>query len=63
MDRVSMTWLMIYELRVDDGEIHFWDSDPTEQITTKVPIRHEQPVIKSITKGDVKKISIRERLG
>ena len=40
MDRVSMTWLMIYELRVDDGEIHLWDSDPTEQITTKVPIRH-----------------------
>ena len=35
--------------------MHFWDSDPTEQITTKVPIRHEQPVIKSITKGDVKK--------
>ena len=49
-----MTWLMIYELRIDDREMHFWDSDPTEHITTKVPIRHEQLVIKSISEGDVK---------
>ena len=55
MDHVSMTWLMLYELRTDDREMHFSDFDPTEKITTEVSIRHKQLLIKSISEGDVNK--------
>jgi len=46
----SPVWpgLIIYQLRIDDAEMHFWDSDPTEQILTGVPIQHVQLLIKSI---------------
>ena len=37
MDHVSMTWLMLYELRTDDREMHFSDFDPTEKITERIP--------------------------
>jgi len=50
-----MTWLMLYELRTDDREMHVSDFDPTEKITTEVSIRHEQLLIKSISEGDVNK--------
>ena len=64
MDLVSVTWLRIYQLRTEDVEMHFWDSDPKEQITTEVPIRHTQLLIKSISEGAVRKgISMRDRLG
>ena len=55
MDLVSMIWLMLYELRIDDREIHFSGFDQTEKITTEVSIRHEQLLIKSISEGDVNK--------
>ena len=55
MDLVSMTWLMLYELRTDDREMHFSDFDPTGKNTTEVSIRHEQLLIKSISGVDVNK--------
>ena len=49
-----MTWLMIYKLQINFREMHFWDSVPTEQITTEVSIRHGQLLIKSISEGAMK---------
>ena len=39
MDFVSLTWLMIYELRIDDRKLHFWDSDRTRATINQIYIR------------------------
>ena len=57
MELASVTWLMIHLLRIGDVEMHFWDSFRTEQITTEVPIRHGQLLIKSISESAVKRNS------
>ena len=39
MDLVSLTWLKIYELRIDDRKMHFWGSDPTRTTINQIYIR------------------------
>ena len=36
---VSMTWLMIYELRIDDRKMHSWDTEPIRTTINQIYIR------------------------
>ena len=39
MNLVSMTWLMIYELRIDDRKMHSWDTEPIRTTINQIYIR------------------------